>query len=518
MVEFNEDFLNEVNKQEQPIIEKKRRGRPPKKQEDIILGEKELADDNKDWYKSFKHVYKVPKSEKIIGENKKEIWRKCYPKWLDNFELCAEINPADLKQTLIMKYKNPETKEEKIQNINCIHTALANISTEDFNAIKEEKGQEKLFIMSSEKKTVENLDVLDKYYAFKMWVKSIHDFQDDAFGVQGEVERFGGLTSYSLSQQLFNFVVKNDPTYLEKYLANMKNYCGYTNEKGEEELSENCLFSRLYGLLNNRDFELTDKQEDKIFNIIKDYPFVVKEIIPSKLADKYMLNSDKYCDLFKNLKPNDNKLLLHLAMNEKAQKCADYETIFDIVEKSKPNKNKDDDENDNDDSDNIPVIKKINKIASALASNITAPKVHPSKFVKLYEYPSFEVRSHLACNKAAEAEFPSLHKELIPCDKRDYNIIKNTPDLANYKEFRLFSNDVEELSLATFLSNKKAPELYNDIYLQTEKEVFSRNDEKSDANNPKVAKKRLLKAIIYENENSQHALNRSKKGNAENTD
>ena len=134
-----------------------------------------------------------------------EILQEKYRFIQDDVFLVAYVNVESGKQKLIMQKMNPKTGEVEFSDfIECIHTAIADISFDDYEEIHDnfflqEEFQEKMLNIRSSEDVVEiNLDPEEKFKALKSWIAGIAEAGKDAFKLESDIEMAGFLTSFRI--------------------------------------------------------------------------------------------------------------------------------------------------------------------------------------------------------------------------------------------------------------------------------------------------------------------------------
>ena len=169
----------------------------------------------------------------------------------DDVFLCPWVDSETGKQKLFIQKINLETNEVEFEDqIDCIHTAVTNISTTEFEDYQNDTDDQELLvkktldIRSSEKLTEINLTLEEKYFALKSWVASIADSNNEAFKVQSEIERYGHL-AFPISNFLMRFMARADQDFLPDYLTKIEHECIYQGVK-----SESFILASLMPILN----------------------------------------------------------------------------------------------------------------------------------------------------------------------------------------------------------------------------------------------------------------------------
>ncbi len=187
----------------------------------------------------------------------------------DDVFLCPWVDSKTGKQKLIMQKINLGTKEVEFEDsLRCIHTALTNISPEDFvdyrndAHVKEYLYNKTLEIRSSEKLKEINLTPKEKYIAFRSWVTGITDSGSEAFRIQTEIENMGNLV-YPISNFLLRFMFKVDSEFMEEYILKIERECVYEGMKYESFILMSLIpiFEALYNNYLEQTLEIRKKNK-----------------------------------------------------------------------------------------------------------------------------------------------------------------------------------------------------------------------------------------------------------------
>jgi hypothetical protein len=143
--------------------------------------------------------------------------------FLDDFYLTAEVNTRTGKQNLIITYEL-DGKINDSSKIECIHTAICEIPASDYEIINNNPA-DFLRIKSSENRKEINLEISEKFKAFKSWVAGISEAKHNAFEMQAEIEEMGNITAVPLAKPLIQFVCKHDNNYLPKFIEKIEKEC-----------------------------------------------------------------------------------------------------------------------------------------------------------------------------------------------------------------------------------------------------------------------------------------------------
>lgn len=244
----------------------------------------------------------------------------------DNVFLVAHVNATTGKQMLIMQKENPITGEVEFSDfIECIHTAIADISFDDYSEIhddffQQEEFHEKILNIRSSEDVVEiNLEPEEKFKALKSWIAGIAEAGKDAFKLESDIEMAGHLI-YPIAGKLLQFMIKVDSDFLFEYLDKIDRECIFEGVRHEPSLIAGLIpvFEMLYEDFNdpsipNRkeilqrifDFEfsldLLSRNARELVFILNEYP----EMIIQHLTDtvKRALNKLSKKEIIKMVEP-----------------------------------------------------------------------------------------------------------------------------------------------------------------------------------------------------------------------
>jgi hypothetical protein len=191
---------------------------------------------------------------------------KCYP-FLNTLELCATYNITRDAQKLIMnKIEGNEVKESSY--IHCIHTAICNISVDEFEEIKENTEELQKIISSEGRREEIDLSPIEHFIAFKSWVEGLSLAGMDAFTIQDEMDI---LTGNPIYESLMSFSVQYETGLLDEYLSHIQNSCVFDGEP-----HDSCLIANVEKLMDI--FHDDPVKSDKILSIApKTYEYKIEE-------------------------------------------------------------------------------------------------------------------------------------------------------------------------------------------------------------------------------------------------
>jgi hypothetical protein len=242
----------------------------------------------------------------------------------DDVFLCPRVDTETGRQQLFLQKINLNTEEIEFEDrIDCIHTAITNISPEEFENYKNNANAQEsmnikiLEIRSSESLAEINLTPEEKFQALKSWAAGIAESGRDAFRIQNEIEKYGNL-AIPISNFLIRFMVKVDSEFIEEYILKIERECVYEGVKYDPFIFMSLMpiFELLWTNYQDQDkFRESDIQTLK--KIIINPTFRLKEefLLKFPVYIKYKMESDKsfFIDCIERLemKPfiNENKFI-----------------------------------------------------------------------------------------------------------------------------------------------------------------------------------------------------------------
>ena len=207
-----------------------------------------------------------------IKPNRTEIWRHIgnayrnlgnYNKSKESFEktflekkfqfinddvfLCPRVDKETGKQELVMQKINLVTNEVELEDsINCIHTAITDISTEEFEDYEndtdaqENINKKTLEIRSSEDLEEINLTPEEKFKALKSWCAGIVEAGSNAFLIQDDIDKNLDLL-YPISHFLMRFMIEADHEFLPEFIAKIERECMFEGVRHESSFIANTI-------------------------------------------------------------------------------------------------------------------------------------------------------------------------------------------------------------------------------------------------------------------------------------
>jgi hypothetical protein len=161
----------------------------------------------------------------------------------DDVFLIAEIDPNSGKQWLIMRKIEPRTLRVLLEDrIHCIHTAVTTIAPHEFEKrVSEENfAEDMLKIRSTEQLREIQLELDDKFFAFKSWVAGIAESGVHSITIQSEIEQYGHLF-HPIANRLFNFLLRAKTDFIKQFLIQMERECRLDGEYHKPSIHANLL-------------------------------------------------------------------------------------------------------------------------------------------------------------------------------------------------------------------------------------------------------------------------------------
>ena len=184
----------------------------------------------------------------------------------DDVFLCPWVDTKTGKQKLVMRKINLSTNRVEFEDsIDCIHTAVTDISTALFSKLQSDnETQEKLlkktlYIRSSENLREIKLNPEEKFKALKSWVAGIAEFGMSALKVQFEIEKSANLV-FPIIDRLFRFITKADPKFIYQYLSKIDKECKFEGVNHISSLIAN-LQPIIQIIQDNRAISKSEKQK-----------------------------------------------------------------------------------------------------------------------------------------------------------------------------------------------------------------------------------------------------------------
>lgn len=161
--------------------------------------------------------------------------------------LCPQVNLITGNQNLTMYKINLATNEVKFEDsIDCIHTAVTEISPRDYEDYQNDKDiQEQLYkttlqIRSSEELKEINLTPEEKFNALKSWTAGIAEAGMNAFLIQDEIDKNLDLL-YPIMHFLMRFMVKADRDFLPEFITKIERECMFEGIRHESSFIANTI-------------------------------------------------------------------------------------------------------------------------------------------------------------------------------------------------------------------------------------------------------------------------------------
>ena len=228
-----------------------------------------------------------------------------YPFIYNDVYLIAEVDKSSGKQWFVMQKIDPRTQRVLLEDrVQCIHTALTTIETEDF----EERTSDGLFdkemlkIRSSEGVREIHLEPEEKFFAFRSWVAGIAEGGVNAITIQSDIEQYGQLL-YPIANRIFNFLLKAKTVFIQDFLLRLERDYVYEGEYHKPSIHAN-----LFKLLNvmileekeawNRWRDIVevnyDWNEEWNLYLVKNFEDIMEVIYEFQPSAKIFLEEERY--------------------------------------------------------------------------------------------------------------------------------------------------------------------------------------------------------------------------------
>ena len=432
----------------------------------------------------------------------------------DDVFLCPCVDTETGEQWVEIQKLDMETGEVEFgDSINCIHTAITNISVEEYDDyIDDDEFQEDLFektlnIRSSEDLEVINLNPEEKFFALKSWAAGIAEAGYESFKLQMEIDNALNL-AYPMTNLLLKFMIRVDPKFLKIFLSKIDRECRYNGERHNPSYIANLL--KIFQIMEeNGDFhynyddyddyddfydeEQNDDTEHDFFSIMMEYDafrskfvkfrghiiFIKKEKLSEEIFDspnsflhdsfkKQLYTLDLSEEKISNLKISDSSYLTDHKISDineikGLQYAVDLERLILIGNNIEEIKNLENLHslqelylNDNNISeikglDNLYDLKILNLKSNNIREITGLDKLTNLKYLSLYRNQITEIAG---LDKLINLEFLAIISNQI-------SEISGLDKLTNLKDLYLNSNQISEINGLDKLTNIK------DLYLNS---------------------------------------------------
>ncbi len=353
----------------------------------------------------------------------------------DDVFLCPQIDTETGKQKLIIQ--KIDLKTEKIEfrdSLDCIHTVINKISTEEYEQFQiDEDFQETIIDKSIQLRSGEGfsgleisyLDHEEKFKAFKSWTAGIAETGIRVFEFQRELESL--LPSiYPIFNFLMKFLVRIDTKFIYNYLFKIERECLFDNKWHKPSF-----IASLLPVLKWLDYEknkITDDVVDAIIDL--NPPFDLFSDFPSTSTSNILYhvlknpNITKYLEFKTYFNNQDSLIRCSIAQNICATEFEEYNNFFN-------------------DEDYL--------VRSSVASNIKA--VRFDEYKKLFNDEDLTVRRNVASNIKA-ARFDEYKKLFNDEDIRvSYTAFTNPYSKTFEEYFLILKNEEIQMKFAIHKNN-----------------------------------------------------------------
>ncbi|OLS14252.1 MAG: leucine-rich protein [Promethearchaeota archaeon CR_4] len=168
---------------------------------------------------------------------KHEILEAQFPFLENDIKLVIKIQLRSGKQQFLMQKLNSKTKEVELEEVvDCIHLV---VSDSHRTLIKNHSlGQENPNIRSSESLYEVQVEIEEKFLAFKSWVTGLTEAGVKAFQLQSSIDSMANV-EYPLTGRLLRFAARANPKFLPRYIEYIKEESLYEGKPHEAFLIAN---------------------------------------------------------------------------------------------------------------------------------------------------------------------------------------------------------------------------------------------------------------------------------------
>jgi len=255
--------------------------------------------------------------------------------FMEDFTLSAIICKSSGQQKLKISKIDKTGREIDSSSIDCIHTALGNITLDEMEEIIDSPSRQAnyLLIKSSENIHEIHLSIEDKKLAFNSWVQGISEMGLEALYVQQEIEELAHLL-YPIAKPLMIFILKHKIDIIFSFLNYIEKNCIYNHKPHLPSIRANLyLLANILKKDNTRfiDSEFSSLSEDDkkyIFRAIlsSDIPLrIIMEVFSEYAPIELLVAHPDFPELFST---NDDIVLCKLAISPDAAKFDDFNLLF----------------------------------------------------------------------------------------------------------------------------------------------------------------------------------------------
>ncbi|MHA1340208.1 MAG: hypothetical protein ACTSRZ_08255 [Promethearchaeota archaeon] len=239
----------------------------------------------------------------------------------------SQSSSAELSSYIYSNYADVAYSKNNVEfseSIECIHTAVIDISAEDLDKLRDDPDfQEKtLYIRSSEELIEFYLEPQEKFKAFKSWVAGIAEAGLNAFKIQSEIEEEANLV-FPIVYPLMKFLIKIDVNLIYEYMEIIQKECVFEGVRHESSLIAN--LEPIVKIISENPKSVKSKQ--LLSALVEINPptklFTLEEKYYDILEDPFITKLENLADLFKE----DSRVKYHLLKNPAIKKTKEY-TLF----------------------------------------------------------------------------------------------------------------------------------------------------------------------------------------------
>lgn len=348
-----------------------------------------------------------------------EEFKSCYSFIREDIRLCAVVNKATGKQTLVMQklkksLNDKENPQVEFQDfIECIHTAIIDLPVEEFDEHTRDTEFEKktLKLRSSEDIKEIDLEPEERFKAFNSWVAGIAEAGLDALRIQSEIEGEAKLI-IPISLPIMRFLSKVSLDIMFQYISYLERVCMHEGIQHEASLIANLDPILNFILEKNPDAPESKKILNAIFQINPPLKLFTQDHKKSEL-----LKNAGAADMsqFPFAFSEDESIRLKVVLNPRATEFKEFERFLSF--KTEPNY----------------------YIRCIVALNENAVKFSAFKnFLSIDSEPDYRVRKCAANNpksKRFAKEFKNFMSYLTEPISEVRKVVAHRTDVVNQKEF-----------------------------------------------------------------------------------
>lgn len=228
-----------------------------------------------------------------------------YPFIFDDIYLIAQVNKSTGRQMLIMQKIDQRTNRVLLEDrIECIHTAITNITLEEFEDKVAEEGFEEEMLNLRSSENVRRIELVpeEKFFAFNSWVQGIAEAGVNAVSIQENIEHYAHLAN-PISRRLFNFLLRSKIEFVQEFLSQIERYCHFEGEYHKPSINANLM--KLLNIVVLEEKEAWNRWRDVVevnyewsdrfdLYLMKQFDEIMESIFELEPSANIFLEEDKY--------------------------------------------------------------------------------------------------------------------------------------------------------------------------------------------------------------------------------